>query len=103
MAYRVFSVVSGACSNNTGAYCRAWGRLRQKVMGQLTIDLADGCENQLDKECLWRGRHVYLVDGTPVSMPHTAENQEVYSQQSKQLEGLGFPVGRAVSLGSGDG
>lgn len=64
----------------------------------MTIDLADGCENQLDKEWLWRGRHVYLVDGTTVSMPDTPENQEAYPQQPQQLEGLGFPVARAVVL-----
>ena len=93
-----------ACSPNTGAYCRARAKLPQKVMRQLTIDLADGCEKQLDKEWLWQGRHVYLVDGTTFSMPDTPENQAAYPQQPQQQEGLGFPIVRAVvslSLASG--
>ena len=93
-----------ACSCNTGAYCRARAKLPQKVMRQLTIDLADGCENQLDEECLWRGRHVYLIDGTTLSMADTPQNQTAYPQQPQQQAGLGFPIVRAVvslSLASG--
>ena len=87
-----------ACSANTGAYCRARAKLPEKVMRQLTIDLADGCEKQLDEQWLWRGRHVYLVDGTTLSMADTPENQAAYPQQPQQLEGLGFPMARAVVL-----
>ena len=87
-----------ACSANTGAYCRARAKLPQKIMRQLTVDLADGCEKQLDEQWLWRGRHVYLVDGTTVSMPDTAENQATYPQQPQQQAGLGFPIARVVVL-----
>ncbi len=87
-----------ACSANTGAYCRARAKLPQKVIRQLTVDLADGCENQLDEEWLWRGHHVYLVDGTTLSMPDTPENQAAYPQQPQQQAGLGFPIVRAVVL-----
>ncbi len=92
------------CSSNTGAYCRARGKLSEKVIRQITIDVGEGCENQLDKQWLWHGRHVYLVDGTTVSMPDTPENQEAYPQNSQQKEGLGFPIARvvvAMSLASG--
>ncbi len=88
----------GACSNNTGAYCRARGKLSEPVIQRLTIDAAKACENQVDEGWLWRGRHVYLVDGTTVSMPDTAENQEAYPQQPQQKKGLGFPIARAVVL-----
>ncbi len=87
-----------ACSYNTGAYCRARAKLPEKVMRQLTIDLADGCEKQLDEQWLWRGRHVYLVDGTTLSMADTPENQEAYPQQPQQQAGLGFPIARLVVL-----
>ncbi len=93
-----------ACSANTGAYCRARAKLPCKVIRQLTIDLADGCEKQLDEAWLWRGRHVYLIDGTTLSMPDTPENQAAYPQQPQQKAGLGFPIVRAVvslSLASG--
>ncbi len=34
------------CSSNTGAYCRARGKLSEKVIRQITIDVGEGCENQ---------------------------------------------------------
>ena len=88
----------GPCSSNTGAYCRARGKLSQTVIRQLTTDSADGCERQLDEARLWHGRHVQLVDGTTVSMPDTPANQEAYPQAHTQQKGLGFPVARVVVL-----
>ena len=88
----------GPCSGNTGAYCRARAKLSEKAIHRITVDVADGCERQADEDWLWHGRHVYLVDGTTVSMPDTPENQKVYPQQPQQKEGLGFPVARLVVL-----
>ncbi|MCP3679480.1 MAG: IS4/IS5 family transposase, partial [Gammaproteobacteria bacterium] len=86
------------CCSNTGAYCRARAKLSEKVVRRLTVDLADGCEGQLDEQWLWHGRHVYLVDGTTVSMPDTPENQQAYPQHGAQQKGLGFPIARVVVL-----
>jgi len=86
------------CCGNTGAYCRARAKLSEKVVRRLTVDLADGCEGQLDDRWLWHARHVYLVDGTTVSMPDTPQNQEAYPQHGQQQEGLGFPIARVVVL-----
>lgn len=86
------------CSGNTGAYCRARSKLSEKVVRRLTVDLAHGCEGQLDEQWLWHGRHVYLVDGTTVSMPDTPANQETYPQSHTQQKGLGFPIARVVVL-----
>ena len=88
----------GPCSTNTGAYCRARGKLSEKVLRQLTMDVGEGCEAKLDQQWLWHGRHVYLVDGTTVSMPDTPENQEAYPQNPQQKEGLGFPIARVVAI-----
>jgi len=88
----------GPCSSNTGAYCRARGKLSEKVIRQIAIDVGEGCERRLDEATLWRGRHVQLVDGTTVSMPDTPENQEAYPQARTQQKGLGFPVARVVVL-----
>ena len=88
----------GPCSSNTGAYCRARGKLSEAVIRRLAVDLADGCERQLDPARLWHGRHVYVVDGTTVSMPDTPENQEAYPQPTHQPQGLGFPLARVVVL-----
>ena len=91
-------VASGlkACSEDTGAYCRARAKLSETVLDRLTTDVARDCEAQLPKKWLWRGRHVHLVDGTTVSMPDTEENQEAYPQHTAQKPGLGFPIARLV-------
>lgn len=86
------------CSGNTGAYCRARSKLSETVLHRLVREIADGCERQVPPEQLWRGRHVFLVDGSTVSMPDTPENQEAYPQASSQQEGLGFPTARLVVL-----
>jgi hypothetical protein len=88
----------GPCSNNTGAYCRARGKLSEKVIHRLTADVADGCERQVDAEWLWHDRHVYLIDGSTASMPDTPENQEEYPQPATQQRGLGFPIARVAVL-----
>ena len=98
VAVLLVALERGACSTNTGAYCRARGKLSEEVLRQITISVAKGCEDKLEKERLWHGRHVYLVDGTTVSMPDTPENQAAYPQNSQQREGLGFPIARVVVL-----
>jgi hypothetical protein len=88
----------GPCSSNTGAYCRARSKLSEKVIHRMTVEVAESCEKQIDKEWLWHGRHIRLVDGTTVSMPDTPENQEAYPQPHSQPKGLGFPMARVVVL-----
>lgn len=98
------SLERGPCSTNTGAYCRARGKLSEQVIRRITLTVAESCEDRLDPQWLWHGRHVRLVDGTTVSMPDTPENQSVYPQNPQQKAGLGFPIARMVvvlSLASG--
>jgi len=98
VAVLLTALARSPCSSNTGAYCRARGKLSGKVIRQITIRVGEGCENKLGKEWLWHGRHVRLVDGSTVSMPDTPENQEAYPQNTQQKEGLGFPIARVVVL-----
>ena len=51
-----------------------------------------------DPQWLWKGRHVYLFDGTTVTMPDTPENQEAYPQVYNQKPGLGFPIARLGAI-----
>ena len=55
---------------------------------------------KVDGKWLWKGRRVYLFDGTTVSMPDTPENQEAYPQVNNQKRGLGFPIARVGALTS---
>ena len=59
---------------------------------------------RVERDWLWRGRRVYLFDGTTVTMPDTPENQEAYPQVYNQKPGLGFPIARigaVISLACG--
>lgn len=86
------------CSDNTGPYCRARSKLPVAVLRRLTTDVAQGCERQVPKQWLWKGRHVKLVDGAIVTMPDTEENQEAFPQPGSQAKGLGFPMARLVMV-----
>jgi hypothetical protein len=55
-------------------------------------------EADVDPQWLWKGRHVYLFDGTTVTMPDTPENQEAYPQVYNQQPGVGFPIARLGAL-----
>jgi putative transposase len=86
------------CSGDTAAYCRARSKLPVVVLARLTTAVAGGCERQLPKPWLWKGRHVKLVDGATVTMPDTEDNQKAFPQPTSQTKGLGFPMARMVIL-----
>jgi hypothetical protein len=86
------------CSDDSGAYCRARAKLPVPILRRLTVQVADGCEQQVPDEWLWKGRHVHLVDGSTISMPDTPANQAEYPQPTTQEPGLGFPLARLVVL-----
>jgi hypothetical protein len=50
------------------------------------------------EDWLWKGRRVYMFDGTTVTMPDTPKNQAAYPQVSNQKPGLGFPIARVGAL-----
>jgi len=81
-------------SQDTGAYCQARQRLPEKLLQQLFSKVALGLQCKVTPEYLWCGRHVVIVDGSTVSMPDTAKNQQAYPQPSSQLPGCGFPIAK---------
>lgn len=93
-----------ACALNTGPYCKARQRLPVELIVALQREVAQRLEQRQPESWRWRGRSVKLLDGTTVSMPDTASNQEMFPQSDEQQPGLGFPLARLValiSLGSG--
>jgi putative transposase len=87
------------CADDSGAYCRARAKLPAALIRRLAVQVADGCEQQVPAQWLWQGRHhVYLADGSTVSMPDTAANQADYPQPTTQKPGVGFPIARMVVL-----
>jgi putative transposase len=86
------------CSLDTAAYCRARPKLSAKALKFLALLASHNLEEQAPNDWLWYGRRVTLVDGTTLTMPDTAANQEAYPQPSSQKAGCGFPMIRMVVL-----
>jgi len=92
------------CSAQTGAYCQARRRLPESFFADVACSVGRRLDEQADRRCLWKGRRVYLFDGTTVTMPDTRENQAAYPQVYNQKPGLGFPIARigaVISLACG--
>jgi putative transposase len=87
-----------APSPDSGAYCRARAKLSEGVLQRLTYHVADELEQQLPREWLWYGRHVFNVDGTTVTASDTPRNQAAWPQPASQQPGLGFPLLRICAL-----
>src|ERR1700730_16931028 len=86
------------CSAETGAYCQARKSLPESFFTDLSCQAGRALEADVDSRWLWKGRHVYLFDGTTVTMPDTRENQKAYPQVYNQKPGLGFPIARLGAL-----
>src|SRR6476620_10597695 len=92
------------CSAETGAYCQARKRLPEEFFAAVARKTGQALDGNA-KDCwLWKGRRVLAYDGSTVSMPDTAENQQAYPQPPQQRLGVGFPLTRIAaffSLSSG--
>ncbi len=86
------------CSTHTGAYCRARQRIPLEMVSKLTCHTGRLMAADIPEAWQWRGRPVRLVDGATVTLPDTADNQDVYPQPRSQEPGLGFPLCRLVGI-----
>lgn len=86
------------CSSETGAYCQARKRLPEKFFSTVACQTGRALEKNVDQNWLWHGRHVYMFDGSTVSMPDTLENQRDFPQPETQKPGLGFPLARIAAI-----
>jgi hypothetical protein len=87
-----------ACSGETGAYCQARKRLPEKFFSDIARQTGRKLEDDVHPHWLWKSRHVYVYDGSSVSMPDTPENQAEYPQPGTQKRGLGFPLARIAAV-----
>jgi hypothetical protein len=88
------------CSAATGAYCQARRRLPEEFFSAVACSVGRALDARAQRRWLWKGRRVYLFDGTTVTMPDTPENQAAYPQVYNQGPGLGFPIARIGALTS---
>src|SRR5580765_6100414 len=86
------------CSAETGAYCQARKRLPEKFFSEVARRTGRALDDGVDARWLWKGRRVYVYDGSAVSMPDTTENQRDYPQPDTQKPGLGFPLARLAAV-----
>jgi len=86
------------CSAETGAYCQARERLPEQLFPAVACLVGRALDSKADPRWLWKGRRVYLFDGTTVAMPDTPENQAAYPQVYNQQPGVGFPIARVGAI-----
>ena len=97
IAHRI-SRGQGPCSPETGAYCQARKRLPEKFYSTVACQTGRTLEAGVDQNWLWKNRHVYMFDGSTVSMPDTPKNQQAYPQLYNQAPGVGFPIARIAAV-----
>lgn len=88
------------CSADTGAYCQARKRLPEKFFSLIACLVGRNLDSRADSNWLWKGRRVYMFDGSTVSMPDTPANQRAYPQIPTQKPGVGFPIARIGAITS---
>jgi DDE family transposase len=86
------------CSPETGAYCQARKRLPESFVAGVARHTGRALDEGGDPRWLWKGRRVYVYDGSSVTMPDTPANQAAYPQPVAQRPGLGFPLARIAAV-----
>ena len=86
------------CSAESGAYCKARKRLPESFFADVARQTGRALDAHVDPQWLWKGRRVYVYDGSSVSMPDTPQNQAAYPQPVAQKPGLGFPLARIAAV-----
>ena len=86
------------CSPRTGAYCQARKRLPEQFFSTIARLVARKVEDQVNPQWLWKGRHVYMFDGTTTLMPDTKANGDAYPLAFNQQGGVGLPLARVGAL-----
>ncbi len=87
-----------ACSADTGASCLARKRLPERFFSAVAFWVGRNLDARVDPQWLWKGRRVYLYDGSTVSMPDTEKNRKEYPLTYNQEPGTGFPLARIGAL-----
>jgi Transposase DDE domain len=85
-------------SSNTAAYSQARSKLPEGMISDLAHDIAKQMDNEIPSHWLFGNKPIKLMDGSTVSMPDTAENQNEYPQPDTQKKGVGFPISRIVTV-----
>jgi hypothetical protein len=83
-------------SPDTSAYCKARKRIKEGFIMRLLN--YTGKYLQTHNTQLWYDRHVFIVDGSTVTMDDTEPNQKEYPQPESQAKGCGSPMANIVAI-----
>jgi hypothetical protein len=97
LAHRV-STGLPPCSASSASYTVARQRFPESAMVRMGREIGRTVHDSAADAWHWKGREVFLADGTGFSMPDTQENQLAFPQHQKINPGVGFPLIRAVAL-----
>jgi Transposase DDE domain len=86
------------CSASNAGYTQARTRFPEGAMIRMAKEIGRKVHDSANGSWNWRGREVFLADGTGFSMQDTQENRLAYPQHARVTPGLGFPIMRTVSL-----
>jgi hypothetical protein len=97
---KALCLACGAClpPDTNSPYCQARAGLPTERLQEIHDGLVQEARAASARGDLWLGREVLVVDGSCVTAPDTAENQQAFPQQSVQKPGCGFPIIRLVGL-----
>lgn len=97
LAHRVTSGLP-PCSANSASYAEARGRFPEAVLTRMAREIGQRVHQSAPASALWKGREVFLVDGTSLSMPDSQENRAAFPRQNENRVEVGFPLVRAAGL-----
>lgn len=86
------------CGAGSGGYCKARRRLPETVLRSLVRRTGRTLHANAAASWRWRGRRVWVADGSTATLADTESNQLHYPQPDGQEPGLGFPMIRFVVL-----
>src|SRR6476620_6606405 len=78
------------CSAETSAYCQARKRLPEEFFAAVARKTGQALDEGVHDHWLWKGRRVLAYDGSTVSMPDTAENQQLIHNLRNRNQVLAF-------------
>jgi hypothetical protein len=83
--------------SDSSAYCQARSKLDGERLEDIHEAVCEQLNSRVQRDWLWHGHRVRVVDGTGIALPDTRENQGVYPQPAEQRRGCGFPVMQVVA------
>lgn len=85
-------------SLSNSAWCQARNRLPEAVCQEMIARSADRLRGLAGDQCLWRGRPLFGIDGSTLSMPDEPDLVEAFGYASGKHGPSRFPVARITFL-----